>query len=287
MTEDFREQHLNVNPPSLTNTPAWLEALVNECLYKSPEARPNPADVLQRLGQIKTEKQIEGLAKLEEVNLTEVKRQSEVSRRQLEQQSEAERRKELFIIASNELINHTNNLRKAIERAAPSAVSQDNSHGWVIRLNHAQLEFEKAITTSQNPWGESDSPKFDVIAHASLMLHIPLNGYKGRSHSLWYADVKESKHYRWFETAFMKSPICQPDYSAQDPFALSPGQYSTEALRRGMGTHQVAWPFTPLIAGDLDEFINRWAGWFADAAKGQLCRPWLMPEHPTEGSWRG
>ena len=287
MTEDFREQHLNVNPPSLTNTPAWLEALVNECLYKSPEARPNPANVLQRLGQIETKKQLEGLAKLEEANLAEVNRQSETSRRQLEQKSEAERRKKLFTIASKELINLTNNLRKAIERAAPSAIPQDNSDGWVIPLGQARLEFKKAITTLQNPWGEWDSPKFDVIAHASLILHIPLNEHMGRSHSLWYADAQKSNHYRWFETAFMTSPICQPDYSAQEPFALSPGQYSAEALRPATGTHQVAWRFTPLIDGDLDEFINRWAGWFADATKGQLCKPSSMPEHPTEGSWRG
>jgi eukaryotic-like serine/threonine-protein kinase len=45
-----------------------------------------------------------------------------------------------------------------------------------------------------------------------------------------------------------------------------------------MAGHQVAWPFTPLVVGDLNEFIDRWAGWFAAAAQGTLHAPSLMPE---------
>ncbi len=42
---DFREQHLHSTPPSLGNVPARLGALVDECLFKAPEARPTPANV--------------------------------------------------------------------------------------------------------------------------------------------------------------------------------------------------------------------------------------------------
>jgi len=67
---------------------------------------------------------------------------------------------------------------------------------------------------------------------------------------------------------------------------LNPGEDSAKAVGTGMAEIQVAWPFTPLVVGDLDEFISRWAGWFADAAQGQLNRPSTMPERDPRGSWR-
>ena len=53
-----------------------------------------------------------------------------------------------------------------------------------------------------------------------------------------------------------------------------------------MMMHQVAWPFIPLVIGDLDEFISRWADWLAQAATGQLSHPRRMPEREPQGSWR-
>jgi serine/threonine-protein kinase len=47
---DFREQHLHNTPPSLPGIPATLDALVQECLYKAPAARPSPANLSARLG---------------------------------------------------------------------------------------------------------------------------------------------------------------------------------------------------------------------------------------------
>jgi hypothetical protein len=39
-----------------------------------------------------------------------------------------------------------------------------------------------------------------------------------------------------------------------------------------MGTRDVAWPFTPLEADDLSEFLDRWASWVAAAVTGKLAR---------------
>jgi serine/threonine-protein kinase len=49
---------------------------------------------------------------------------------------------------------------------------------------------------------------------------------------------------------------------------------------------QLAWPFTPVSVGELDGFIERWAGWFGEAAQGQLYQPSTMPERSPHGSWR-
>ena len=42
--EDYRDQHLHNDPPPLEGVPALLAALVEECLYKAPGARPTPSE---------------------------------------------------------------------------------------------------------------------------------------------------------------------------------------------------------------------------------------------------
>jgi hypothetical protein len=87
------------------------------------------------------------------------------------------------------------------------------------------------------------------------------------------------------ETAFMFSPLLARQ-GRQEPFALDPGEESAKALWQGIAEYQVAWPFTAVGMGELDEFINRWANWFAEAAQGQLQHPSSMPERPVRGGWR-
>ena len=49
---DLREQHLHTDPEHLSQLPAILGALIDECLYKAPEARPRPANVRARLERL-------------------------------------------------------------------------------------------------------------------------------------------------------------------------------------------------------------------------------------------
>ena len=46
---DYRTQHLEVTPQPIEGIPASLQSLVNECLYKGPQARPGPQNLLARL----------------------------------------------------------------------------------------------------------------------------------------------------------------------------------------------------------------------------------------------
>jgi hypothetical protein len=127
----------------------------------------------------------------------------------------------------------------------------------------------------------------DVVAFSELDLIIPPDpyGYGGREHSLWFGDVQQQGAYCWFETAFMLMPLIQRR-ARQEPFALNPGDEASEALGSGVGAFQLARPFVPLVVGELDEFVGRWAGWFAQAAQGQLAHPGGLPELPGAGSWR-
>lgn len=135
--------------------------------------------------------------------------------------------------------------------------------------------------------GSRTSEIFDVVTHSSLSVHVPsdLYGYEGRSHSLWFCDAQQLNTYLWFETAFMINPLI-PRSSPQAPFALPPGNGARSAIGPGIGEFQVAWPFTALVVGELDDFFDRWSTWFADSAVGRLRHPSSMPERQADGSWR-
>ncbi|MFF8676180.1 hypothetical protein [Streptomyces sp. NPDC015242] len=90
---------------------------------------------------------------------------------------------------------------------------------------------------------------------------------------------------QWFETAFMDTPL-HATSRTMEPFAFDPHHESRAAVSPGTMMHQVAQPFARLVMGDLNEFINRWADWLAQAATGPLAHPSLMPERDPQGSWR-
>jgi serine/threonine-protein kinase len=285
---DFREQHLHADPEHLAFVPAPLGALVEECLYKAPEARPSPANVAARLARIAETAPSAGLAKLDEANRAEAVRRGELGRRESEFRSDAERRAALFDAATKGLARIKDTLQDAITFAAPSARLETNRDGgWIIRLNKAEIEFAPSMATPSSPWGSWTPPAFDVVAHAALGIQIPADRheYEGRVHALWYCDAQEKGRYQWFETAFMVAGFV-PRRGRRNPFAMNPGEDSAKAVWNGIAEWQVAWPFTPLSVGDLDEFVNRWAGWFADAAQGLLSHPSSMPERSPQGSWR-
>jgi hypothetical protein len=285
---DFRDQHLNVVAPPLPSAPTALAALVEECLYKAAEARPSPANILARLARATEAAPSGGLARLQQANRANVARQGEIGRLASAQQTEAERRQALADTAVQALTRIAATLRDAILDAAPSAsLSTGLKIGWTIQLDRAELRLAPPVTASANPWGSRGRPTFDLIAYSELVLRVPADyyGYEGRSHSLWFCDAQETGRYQWFETAFMLSAFTGK-MARQDPFSLDPGQDAAAAVGSGMAHLQVAWPFTALTAGDLDEFVSRWAGWLADAAQGQIHRPSSMPERDPKGSWR-
>jgi serine/threonine-protein kinase len=286
--EQFREQHLHQDPPELKGAPTALGALVDECLYKAPKARPGAANVRMRLDRVTQQSQSAGLARLQEANREQVRRQGDASRKQSEARTEAERRGGLADAAQRSFSRISSALHDAIADAAPSAtVSTLQRGGWSICHNQAELTLSGVSPHQQGAWGGWEAPRFDVVCAASLNLKIPRNRYEheGRSHSLWFGDIQQPGDYSWFETAFMISAII-PERAEQNPFALDPGEQAAKAVWQGMAEFQVAWPFTPLIVGELDEFIDRWAGWFADAADGRLNHPGSMPERNPNGSWR-
>jgi hypothetical protein len=290
---NLREQHLVGQPPALNSVPAPLASLLEQCLFKAPGSRPTPADLLRRLQQASAAPVSDGLAALQEANRIAVARLSEEARLASEAEDEAERRLILLQDARRQLDSMAVAFVKAIGSAAPAAVesgirarhmSGEETEGWRARLNNAKLYFVPYAFLEEVP-----ALPFDVIVWCKITLEKPPDhtGYEGRSHALWFSDAKEPGQYRWFETALMDQPLSRKPTPAVDPFAADPrSKEAREAILPGMGSYQVAWPFTPVDPGEMDEFISRWAGWFAEAASGRLAHPSQMPEREIAGSWR-
>jgi serine/threonine protein kinase len=278
---DYREQHLHQTPPPLADVPAALDALVAECLYKAPAARPRAANVVARLDAAASRTAASsGLAKLAQVNRDEVHRQSAAAAQVSAAQTAAEERSALQQAANDLWARITAALGSAIEQAAPSATLTPRGTGFVCSLGLAELTASPA--SSVVPLAGAP---FEIVASARLILSANSSRYAGRQHSIWYCDARVAGEYAWFETAFMSNPFLSQRHP-HEPYALNPSAESVLALAPAMHTVRVAWPFTRLDLGDLGDFIDRWATWLAEAAQGRLQHPTSLPERSPTGSWR-
>ncbi len=287
-TEEFREQHLHGQPPQLEGAPTALVSLLDECLFKSPEARPTPAKLLTRLRGALTSPRFAGLAALQQVDQTLIAQRREASREASVRASATEGWRQLVNTAGYGLQRITTDLLTAVEDAAPSAMHERRgASSEALHLGEAILSVSQGRPCSSSNWGSWEPPAFDVVAVATISVHrrADRSGYEGRSHSLWYCDAQVAGEFVWFETAFMWSPLLART-DREDPFALDPGENAAKALWAGMAEVQVAWPFMRIEASRLAEFIDRWASWFAAAAAGSLVHPPQMPERDPSGSWR-
>lgn len=286
--EDLRHQHLHEAPAELKGVDAGVAALIHDCLRKSPGSRPSAAAVLARLAAVATTTTVSGgFARLKQANLNVVTEESEAERKASALRSEIERRKALLADSQAIWAQITGAVRREIATVATAARHLDTFDAWSAVLNSATLELYKVQATERNPWGNWQPPAFAVIAHATIRIKIPRDhwGYEGRGHSIWFCDAHEAGHYDWFETAFMITPMIQKS-SSINPFPLDPCELSAKAVCNGLAEVQPAWPFTPLRQEAATEFIDRWIGWFADAATGKLHYPRTMPEKSPQNSWR-
>ena len=99
---DYRNQHLQESPPTVTGIPDRLRSLVVECLYKAPGARPRPENLLARLKDSLKSSSLAG-SRLQQANALAVERLAEATRQKSAAQAEAERRSELYAVAEQAL----------------------------------------------------------------------------------------------------------------------------------------------------------------------------------------
>ena len=282
---DYRRQHLEDTPESISGVSLKLQSLIDECLYKRPEARPRPQNLLARLNASDGAPS-EAASRLQLANAIAVKRRANVARQESVARSEAERRLELCDAADQSLEHLVRMLNDQIQLNAPASERSGLTPHWSWSLNEANLSVARSRMAEQGSEAETYGLAFEVVAYSSITLQISpdRHGFEGRAHSLWYCDAQDAGVFRWFETAFM---CTFGGYELNmAPFSMSPRERDVSLALSAVHTYQVAWPFTPVDQGDEGDFIERWIGWFAEAAQGVLRRPSSMPERNTGGTWR-
>lgn len=270
---DYRHQHLEENPAPIPDTPPRFQSLINQCLYKGPQARPKPQSLLR---QLKESMQPASAAaqRLQQANSEAVRQQAERDRQESVARSESERRFELSQAARQSLEHVVGLLRDQILANAPAGELSGGLAQWAWALCEGRLSVEPSRVAESELGEASYRLPFEVVAYSSMSVTTLQEryGYKGRSHSLWYCDAQAEGAFRWYETAFMISPLLS-ERSRLRPFALDPGKEACIAIMPGINENQVAWPFTPIDQGNENDFIERWMDWFAQAAQGGLSPP--------------
>ncbi|GAY14186.1 serine/threonine-protein kinase [Mycobacterium sp. shizuoka-1] len=284
MGPDFRRQHLNEAAAPLDVGPTRLRDLIDECLYKAPESRPTASAILKRLERISAEgPRGSGLERLALANREVVHSRSEADAIRSAQQEHLEWRQRLHEDAAASFQRIENALMEAIHDNAPVAelltesagrnVARVEGKAFVAQLLSGQLGLDKPRLSEST----ADSIPFTVISESAITVNMRNGGnqWNGRGHSLWFCNAVEKERFAWYEVAFMEAGS---RLSTMDPFSVSALHNGGAFNRLTIGIAQIARDFNELDRSDLSEFVNRWLGWFADAAFNTLQRPMILPE---------
>lgn len=284
---DFREQHLTATPPPLVSGQSRLRFLVEECLLKRPEARPRPANVRERLAKAQRLTQSAAAADLIRVNQAVASRKAADQAAQASRALQAKRLSEIATDGARTFGAFVEPILDSLENDAPTAIIDRNAGGGVMEFV-AEWEGAKFGVKTPRPCSAWDGP-FTVVSTSTIAIRYTrprASGWRGRSHSLWYCDAYDEGVFRWYELAFMDSPLfSQLEPKDTEPHALEP-DVATEPFAKVVGTAQLALPVEELDRDDPEPFIEKWLRWFAAAAAGTLRQPSTMPERPDNGRWR-
>lgn len=287
--QELRELHLHAPPPSLDQVNKRLSSLIEECLYKAANARPTPENLLTRLEKIAAPTTLAGLATLEAANHARILAIAESERQASTARTEQERFDALYEAATASYGRIVEELVQSMTEIAPATVVDAGSprREWRLTLGPGILRISPPRKLT--PLGDIKTPvKFAVVGEAQIRVESAArpSGYCGRSHSLYFCDAKVEDVFCWHETAFMHNPMVQRGFQSITPCGQDWGPIPAGAIGPGMDLWQLAWPFSELRPGQLDDFIERWGGWFGSASANQLEIPSTMPERSCTGSWR-
>ena len=135
---DYREQHLMETQESISGVPVKLQSLIDECLYKSPEARPRPQNLLARLNR-NVWAASEAAGRLQHANALAVQRRAEAVRQESQARSDAERQLALCEAADRSLAGVIGLLDDQILSNAPASKRSGPTPHWLWSLNEANL----------------------------------------------------------------------------------------------------------------------------------------------------
>lgn len=246
--EDFQAQHLYADPPDLQGVRIDLQTLIVECLYKAPQGRPSPQEVLERLERLDKPPPAP-LRPLMDGSHRVARAWAAAGRRAALQVNDERRRAELLAAAKISLERLGTALATAIRAGAPNARLIRTGRSWHFVLGDAELSQSDLTLVDPDPWEDEPAPDLDVIAVAWIRLRRPGTAM---SHGLWYCDHPAHGRYGWTELAFTGLLAL----SAERPYALSPGPEAARAFA-GSLDHTVAASW-PRVDRAVDAYVERW-----------------------------
>jgi eukaryotic-like serine/threonine-protein kinase len=262
----IQKQHLNDKVPPMTGTSSPLNSYIMVCLSKLAEARPLPGLLLRWLERLANPLgSAADMSMLHEANMAEIIRVDRKARQAQEERERTERHAKLLRLAVEQWQKLSDTLRLAIlDNASQCELVRDNNQGWKVRLSGASLHFN----TLRERSSFNNKLPFEVIAYCEV-------GVDGGSeptrftHSLWFCNEHAGSHYAWHEVAFITT---DPPVDSPIPFATEPDSHVARSALCDQPyprSHAMAFPFTPIDVGDIDDFVSRWATFFGSTAQGQ------------------
>ena len=266
---DFSHQHQFAPPPPLTAS-SHIKRLAAACLAKSPELRPSIQSVRNQL-KIAGDVARGGRAGLAAAAAAVGEQELQKEAQRLEAQRRAEQRKRLRLEALEVLEGIFRELETNILQDAPNTKKGASSRQDFKKLSLGAAKLEYGISfpemkshgstsAMENAGYAAGSRAWDVLAGAYIFVG---NYNRGRSANLWFGRLLDGDDYRWWEVAYTDSegkPARSWDNTI--PFAVTEmyGPYLS---------YYVAEDPIPITPEFVDQFLDRWIGWFSLIAAGE------------------
>ena len=145
---DYRKQHLEEVPRSLSGIPPMLQAMIDKCLYKQRNSRPRPKRILAQLNQC-MHVTSDPVRRLQQANVLAVQRQAESDRQRSVAQSEAERWRDLGAAADQSLAFVVRMFNDQVMTNASSCERTGPMSKGSWTLNGATLNLDTSRVTKQ------------------------------------------------------------------------------------------------------------------------------------------
>lgn len=266
--EHFREQHLTEIPPPI-EAPRAIATLIEEALFKAPEARPTIPNVQARLERAEKIVDTPGASALLAAQQRAISDQAAAQALHERERAEDARRESLRNSAKVILDRFLNELIEHIASLAPQTAIRERSKTKTLTLGLAKMD----VTFFQPNFPRQGAPA-EILAYASIKIE-DLRSHRSRGHSLYYGNLLAAGTYGWYELGFITYP---PNFE-HEPRALPPEQGS-EALDAVFRRTQLGWGIRPLDDLSIDSFIERWSELFGTTALTGLARLSQLPDGP-------
>jgi eukaryotic-like serine/threonine-protein kinase len=254
--DQWREQHLHESPaPVPSSLDRRLANLLSECLFKAPELRPKPEQVLSRL-QLLITPASDAVSGMHAMIANEIAKDADTQRENSILRSDETKRKDLFVGALVLFDRLITPLQEQLSSGSTSHEERQESSDWSVSIGGATVTIRRPVAEVHDAWNTSVRPPFDVIASADISVTRRGHGSAelGRSSSLWFCNYVADDQYDWWELSFDGLM----ELHSRRPFSLRPGIEAAKALVGPSLEYSVAWVFGPLNV-DPNVFVDRWA----------------------------